>query len=124
MKAFIVILISCYVIFVGGVIVNNLTIKEIKSVQANIIVKIDRVVRLNSDPFLRIACNKAVLDYEKRTVTIEGLVSFAGDKNGDKWVVEKMEIKEYGTLVIYIPTDNDYEIRIGPQFHLLSKISK
>jgi hypothetical protein len=123
MKVLLVVLISVYVVLMTGVIVNDFTINEIKNIQSNTVVQIDRVVRLQSDPSLRIACEKAILDYEKRIVIIEGLVSFVGNASAGIWVVKKMEIAD-GKLIIYIPADNDYEIRIGPQFHLLPKISK
>jgi uncharacterized protein YpmB len=121
MKVFVVVIIVLYVVFLGVIVVNNLTTKEIKNIQSNAVVQIDRTVRLKTDPSLQIACEKATFDYEKRIITVEKVISFKGTT--DKWVVEKIEVKD-NKLIIHIPSDNDYEIRIGPQFHLLPKISK
>lgn len=88
---------------------------RIKSVNANTLVAISRAIDFGTDSILYIACNKAVIDYEKRAVIIEGLVSIGGYSNEENWAIRKMEIQN-GNLVIHIPDDVAYEVRIGPRY--------
>ena len=93
--------------------------QKITNINTNTIVTISRAIDFETDPILYIACNKAVIDYEKKAVIIEGPVSINGSRGdyGKNWVVQKMEIQN-GNLVIYIPDDVAYEVHIGPH-HIL-----
>jgi hypothetical protein len=93
---------------------------QIESINAQTEVTIKRMMPLlDIKPYIRIACESANFDAKKRTITIEGLVSFAGSQSHHYWTVEKMEIVN-GKLIIFIPQSQTYDIKIGPwQYRLM-----
>ena len=103
-----------FVIVFAGIMVTGCGVDEIKSIDANTLVTISRAVDFKADTALYIACNKATLNYEKRAVIIEDLVSVSGKCGNEKsWVIREMKIQN-GNLVIYIPDDVCYKVSIGP----------
>ena len=82
---------------------------------------IERSVRMNFDPSIIISGDEATLNYEDRTITITGLQNVKGNFIPVSYVVPNMDFKE-GKVLIVLPKDNLYRIRIGEQEHILPVI--
>ena len=95
----------------------------LKSISANTSVTIKRSVSGQHDPVIKIAAEKATLDYEKRTITIENPISFGGSAGASSWVIKKMDFGK-NSLVIHLDSDTPYHVYIGKQYHFLSAIDE
>lgn len=100
--------------------------QRISNVEGGVIVKIERPVRLSSDPYLAFSAETAILNYDQRRVEISGISSVTGDLDWSEpinWVVPKIEVKD-SKIIIPIPDDVDYVVYIGKQKHVLPEVVK
>ncbi len=107
-----------------AIIVMGCGSNGIFNVEGKIVVKIERVVKASSDPYLAFSAESALLDYDQRRIEISGISSITGDLDFMKlrnWVVPKLEVRD-SKIIIPIPKNADYYVYIGNQHHLLPKI--